>query len=61
MICSKYEDLTILEKVQMIGKVHHAMQSDNELFDLASRIIDTAEMKGLFENVTILPNNTKDY
>lgn len=61
MICKKYENLTIIEKVQMVGKLLHAMQSSNELFDKAKWIIEVAELQGMFDKVTILPNDNKDY
>ena len=61
MICEKYEALTIIEKVQMVGKLLHAMQSDNELFDKAEWIIVAAELQGIFNKVTILPNDVNDY
>lgn len=45
----------------MVGKLLHAMQSDNELFDKAKWIIEVAELQGVFDKVTILPNDNKDY
>lgn len=55
MLCEKYSRLTPVERVMLIGKLLHAMQSDNDFFDSSVRIIRAAKKKGLFDNVKILP------
>ena len=57
MLCSEYEKLTTIEKVIFIGELQHACQSDNELFEMANKLLSLAIVKGLFKNVTILPHN----
>ncbi len=57
MICEKYEVLSHPEKVQFLGKLCHAAQSDNTLFIHAEELIRLAELRGLFESVIILPNH----
>lgn len=60
MLCEKYERLLPIERVMLIGKLLHAMQSDNEFFDKSVRIVRTAKKKGLFDNIKILPNLEED-
>jgi hypothetical protein len=57
MICSNYELLTHSEKVQFMGKLCHASQSDDSLFEIAQEIIRLGEVRGLFDNVKILPDH----
>lgn len=57
MLCEKYDKLNHLDKVRFIGELCHAAQSDNEMFELAEGLIQLAITKGLFKNVTIMPNN----
>lgn len=63
MICPLYEALTPLERVEMIGKIAHAAQSDNATFVQVQALIALAERKGLFENVIINPtgNDNTNY
>jgi len=61
MICEKYDKLTVVERVILIGQLCHSMQSDNEFFDAAKTIISNAKIKGLFDNVIILPNSIENY
>lgn len=60
MTCEKYQELSATEKTVMVGRIVHAMQSDNELFDYAVDLIKIAEMRGLFDNVKILPETDTD-
>lgn len=60
MLCEKYDRLTPVERVMLIGELLHAMQSDNEFFDKSVKIVRTAKRKGLFDNVKILPNLNED-
>lgn len=55
MNCDKYQKLVPREKSQFIGLLLHAVQNDDEFFELGALIINKAENKGTFENVTILP------
>ena len=60
MICEKYDRLTPIERVSYVGELIHAVMSDNELFDAGNSLINLAILKGLFEGVKILPNDTTD-
>lgn len=52
MPCDKYLALSHYEKVQFMGKLTHASQSDDTLFDIALEIIKLGEQRGLFEKVS---------
>lgn len=54
---NNYQTLTIIEKIEMVGKLVHAIQSDNEMYNLAKELLTKAEEKGLFINIKILPND----
>lgn len=55
MICKNFSELSSLEKFMFVGRLTHACMNDNEFFDLACKIINDAETKGLFENVKFMP------
>lgn len=57
MNCQKYIALSPKEKIEMIGKLIHAVQSDNDFFNRAQALIRLADNKGLFEGVTINPQS----
>ena len=57
MICKAYEEKTVLEKVVFTGRLLHAVLHDDRLHKIAEDIIKVAETKGLFQGVTILPND----
>lgn len=55
MNCDNYTNLLPKERIDMIGKLIHATQSSNEIFNRAKVLIKQAEKMGLFEGVTINP------
>lgn len=57
MICKLFEELSHPEKISMIGKVVHALQSDDMIFLEACQLITHAHQKGLFQGVEILPED----
>jgi len=57
MICEKFNELSINEKIQYIGKLVHAVENDNFLFEAGNEIIWLANEKGIFKGITILPDN----
>jgi hypothetical protein len=57
MICEEFEKLTPKEKTEFIGQVVHSIQSDSALYCMGQEIIRLGQIKGLFEGVTILPND----
>jgi hypothetical protein len=54
MICKSFENLTIKEKIEMIGKVQHLIQTHEQYFLQAQLMIEKAEFEGLFHKVKIL-------
>lgn len=62
MLCEKYENLTIPERIEKIGRVVHCLQNDDECFDYIECLIRMAEQKGVFSGVVINPKtNRNDY
>lgn len=59
MICDKYNALSHREKTEMVGLIVHAIQSDEHLFTIGEEIIRMAKMKGLFDDVKILPDQNE--
>lgn len=55
MNCDNYQMLLPKEKIELVGKLIHAIQSDNEIFNRAEALIKLAEKKKLFEGVKINP------
>lgn len=60
MICTKYDELPHHEKVDYIGSLCHAAQSDNDLFERCLDIIRIAKLRGLFKDVEINPPISTD-
>jgi hypothetical protein len=54
-LCKSYNDLSHFDKIQYVGELLHACQSDEYLFKLGADIIKTAKDIGLFNGVVILP------
>ena len=61
-LCKSYNDLSHFDKIQFVGELLHACQSDEYLFKIGEDIIKTAKDTGIFDGVTILPiqNNKED-
>lgn len=55
MICKTYDDLSLPEKVQLVGKVIHLLQNDELICNSIMSIVRSAEQQGLLDNVTIIP------
>lgn len=60
MICKLFDELSHPEKINLIGKVVHALQSDDLCFLEACQIVTHAQQKGLFNGVEILPEDKND-
>lgn len=56
MICEEYSNLNAVEKVMFIGQLVHIVQSDSNLFNNALKIIEIGKIRGLLDDVKILPN-----
>ena len=60
MLCKSFDNLSHKEKVEFIGMLCHACQSNESLFSEGSGIIKMAKYIGLFDNVKILPNGNEE-
>jgi hypothetical protein len=60
MICQEYEDLSHVDKITLIGKAVHALQSDSKCFEMIKEVVEIATLKGLFNCVTFMPESIKD-
>ncbi len=62
MICKSYNELTVKEKYQMIGKLVHLVMNDETAFAVADEMVKHAEEAGDFNDVTFFPStgNTED-
>lgn len=52
MICKSYEELTVVEKREMIGKITHLIQTQEHLFQAMASMIRQCENSGMFEGVS---------
>lgn len=55
MICKNYDQLTIVEKTQFVGKLMHLVQTSDHAFLSAEQLIKTADSQGVFNKIVILP------
>lgn len=49
----QWQDLTIIEKIDLVGKVTHLLQNEIEFYESFKRHIEVAETLGLFNEVKI--------
>jgi len=47
----EWQELTIIEKIDMVGKVTHLLQNDIKSFEAFKKWIDLSEVLGLFNEV----------
>jgi phosphopantetheine adenylyltransferase len=59
MLCEKYNNLTIPERLKAIREVVHALQNDNEAFVSIMDAVKDAELRGVFNGVVINPETNK--
>lgn len=59
MICEKYSNLSVEERIRFIGSIAHCCMSDDTFFDLAKMAIEKAEERGILNGITILPAPTE--
>ena len=55
MTNAKYNALTIVEKIQFVGKSLHMIQTDIVAFDTMQELIEQGDRLGFFDGVKILP------
>jgi hypothetical protein len=59
--CKLWLDLSLQEKIEMVGKVTHLIQNSNVGFTAIEQILQSAEQAGIFKEVIINPTtNEKD-
>jgi hypothetical protein len=56
MICDLFNNLTPKERVEYIGELIHACQSDDVMYQIGKEIIKQGNQRGLFEGVVIFPD-----
>lgn len=60
MIHDKYNNMQPVEKVIFTGQLLHAAMNDEELFEMAEKIITLGKLKGIFNDVEIMPERRKE-
>lgn len=53
--CKMWLELSLQEKIEMIGKVTHLIQNSNVGFTAIEQILLSAELAGIFKEVIINP------
>lgn len=61
--CNSWLELSLQEKIEMVGKVTHLIQNSNVGFTAIEQILHSAELAGMFKEVKINPpsNETNNY
>jgi len=54
----QWQDLTIIEKIDLVGKVTHLLQNDIDSFNAMKNWVQASELLGLFNEVKI--NNERN-
>jgi len=49
----QWQDLTIIEKVKLVGQLTHLLQNDEKSFETFVKWINVSEIIGLFDEVKI--------
>lgn len=56
----KWMNLTIVEKVVLVGKVTHLLQNDLESYESFKKWVDASELLGLFNEIKINEPKTQE-
>jgi hypothetical protein len=61
--CQSWLELSLQEKIEMVGKVTHLIQNSNVGFTAIEQILHSAELAGIFKEVKINPptHETNNY
>lgn len=59
MICEQYDQLSLPEKFEMIGKIVHLVQNDSDVFNEVDWLVKKATLSGKLDNVKIMPEIKK--
>jgi hypothetical protein len=54
-LCKQFENLTVIEKRDFIGSLSHCAMNDEICFEMAARVINYAQKKGVLDGVLINP------
>jgi hypothetical protein len=49
----QWQDLTIIEKIKLVGQLTHLLQNDEKSFETFVKWINVSEIIGLFDEVKI--------
>jgi hypothetical protein len=49
----QWQELTIIEKIDLVGKLTHLLQNDEKSFDAFKNWIEACDLLGLFNEVKI--------
>jgi hypothetical protein len=61
MICENYNNLSLPEKITIVGEIIHAIQNDDKAFKKGMELISYAKARGILDGVTILPETNTSY
>jgi len=61
MICQNYNNLSLPEKITIIGEIIHAIQNDDKTFKKGIELISYAKSRGVLDGVIILPETDSIY
>jgi len=53
--CTSWLELSLQEKIEMVGKTTHLIQNSNVGFTAIEQILQSAEFAGMFKEVKINP------
>ncbi len=56
----EWMELTIIEKIDLVGKLTHLLQNDIKSFEAFKKWIDISEVLGVFNEVKINSNELHD-
>lgn len=56
----KWIELTIVEKVDLVGKVTHLLQNDLQSYEAFTKYVKLSEMAGLFDEIKINKSKTQE-
>lgn len=59
MLCNKYSNLSLVEKIRFIGELVHCVQNDDDSFQVGKALIVAAKINGVLDGVVILPENNE--
>lgn len=61
MICENYNNLSLPEKITIVGEIIHAIQNDDKAFKKGIELISYAKARGILDGVIILPETDSIY